>query len=244
MSQARGSGEARRIVLVEDEVDLAELYTLHLSDAGFDVSAHQRGDAGLEAVLAAHAAGAPPDLVILDQMLPGVDGLEICRRVRALEPYVPVLFLTAKGSEIDRVLGLELGADDYLTKPVSLPELVARVRALFRLRERLGQPAEAPRERLVRGALVIDREKRRVAFEDQPVDLTAREFDLLHFLASSPGRVHSRDALVEAVWGLGYEGYEHTVNSHINRLRKKLSAVRADELVETVWGVGYRFVEQ
>lgn len=233
-----------RVVLVEDEVDLAELYELHLTDAGFAVEAYHRGDAALEAVLAEHAAGNPPDLLILDQMLPGVDGLEICRQVRALEPYVPVLFLTAKGSELDRVLGLELGADDYLTKPVSLPELVARVRALFRMRARLGAPEEETGERLVRGPLEIDRAKRSVQIAGQALDLTLREFDLLYFMAASPGRVFSRDRLVEAVWGMGYEGYEHTVNSHINRLRKKLSAADAADLVETVWGVGYRFVEQ
>lgn len=235
--------EANRIVLIEDEVDLAELYALHLNDAGYAVEVFHRGDDGLEAVLEDHAMRAVPDLLILDQMLPGMDGLEICRRVRALEPYVPVLFLTAKGSEIDRVLGLELGADDYLTKPVSLPELVARVRALFRMRERLGKPAEVSNDRLVSGGLAIDNQKRRVEFKGALIDLTAREYDLLLFLARSPGYVYSRDRLVEAVWGMGYEGYEHTVNSHINRLRKKLSKVGAAELVETVWGVGYRFVE-
>ena len=234
---------AQRIVLVEDEVDLAELYALHLGDAGYAVEVFHRGDDGLQAVLEDHANHAVPDLLILDQMLQGLDGLEICRRVRALEPYVPVLFLTAKGSEIDRVLGLELGADDYLTKPVSLPELVARVRALFRMRERLGKPADVSNERLVSGGLTIDNQKRRVEFQGAQIDLTAREYDLLMFLARSPGHVYSRDRLVEAVWGMGYEGYEHTVNSHINRLRKKLGKVGAAELVETVWGVGYRFVE-
>jgi len=239
-------GEAKRILVVEDEPDLAELYSLHLGDAGYAVTVENDGAAGLE--LAVEDGGSHFDLVMLDQMLPGVDGLEICRRVRALERYVPILFLTAKGSELDRVLGLELGADDYLTKPVSLPELVARVRAIFRLTASLAKAGEASTastkgERLERGALIVDAARRSVTVAGAAVELTAREFDLFFFLAKHPGRVYSRDQLVEGVWGLGYEGYEHTVNSHINRLRKKLDAVGGAELVETVWGVGYRFRE-
>lgn len=232
--------ESKRILLVEDESDLATLYSMHLGDAGYQVTVCHDGDEGLAAAIGDE--GANFDMAILDQMLPGVDGLEICRRVRALERYVPVLFLTAKGSELDRVLGLELGADDYLTKPVSLPELVARVRAIFRLTASLGaKPDASEEERLVRGQLVIDSAKRQVRFGQQEIELTAREFDLLRFMAKAPGRVYSRDQLVSGVWGMGYEGYEHTVNSHINRLRKKLAKVGAEDLVETVWGVGYRF---
>jgi len=234
---------SKRILVVEDEPDLAELYSLHLGDAGYAVTVENDGAVGLE--LALEDGGSHFDLVMLDQMLPGVDGLEICRRVRALERYVPILFLTAKGSELDRVLGLELGADDYLIKPVSLPELVARVRAIFRLTASLGaRDAAAQNEgRFELGDLVIDLARRSVVVAGQAIELTAREFDLLFFLAKSPGRVYSRDQLVEGVWGLGYEGYEHTVNSHINRLRKKLGGADAAELVETVWGVGYRFRE-
>jgi DNA-binding response OmpR family regulator len=234
---------SKRILVVEDEPDLAELYALHLGDAGYAVEVSNDGTLGLE--LATAHAGGDFDLLLLDQMLPGVDGLEICRRVRSLERYVPVLFLTAKGSELDRVLGLELGADDYLTKPVSLPELVARVRAIFRLTASMGQRSKEtdPADQLEVGELVIDPTRRSVKLAGDAVELTAREFDLLLFLAKSPGRVYSRDQLVEGVWGLGYEGYEHTVNSHINRLRKKLEVVHAAGLVETVWGVGYRFRE-
>ena len=235
--------DTKRILVVEDESDLAALYSLHLRDAGYVVEVEHDGSAGLQSALA--NGGAHFDLVMLDQMLPGVSGLDICRRLRELERYVPILFLTAKGSELDRVLGLELGADDYLTKPVSLPELVARVRAIFRLTASIGnlEATEMEAGHLELEELVIDRTRRSVAFAGHSIELTAREFDLLYLLAKSPGRVYSRAQLVEGVWGLGYDGYEHTVNSHINRLRKKLDGVGASELVETVWGVGYRFRE-
>ena len=237
------SDRPKRILVVEDESDLAQLYALHLGDAGYGVTVCANGTDGLAAAMA--SGGADFDLLLLDQMLPGVDGLEICRRVRSLERYVPVLFLTAKGSELDRVLGLEIGADDYLTKPVSLPELVARVRAIFRLTASVTSDSAKPEseDRIERGELLVDSAKRVVSYGGSRIELTSREFDLLRFLADSPGRVYSRDQLVEGVWGFGYSGYEHTVNSHINRLRKKLSATSDVELIETVWGVGYRFRE-
>jgi DNA-binding response OmpR family regulator len=233
--------ELRRILVVEDEPDLAELARLHLEDAGFGVEVSHDG----AEALARHTAGAPFDLVVLDLMLPGLDGLEVCRRIRAREDYTPVLILTAKGTELDRVLGLELGADDYMTKPASPRELVARVRAIFRMRDSLLGAREpgAEVQLLQRGELAIDTGRHRVSYGGTPLDLTVKEFELLRFLAAVPGRVYKRDELVEGVWGLGYEGYEHTVNSHINRLRKKLGAVGAEGCIETVWGVGYRFGE-
>ena len=235
------SESQKRILVVEDESDLAQLYALHLGDAGYKVTVCGNGTDGLAAAMGIE--GADFDLLLLDQMLPGVDGLEICRRVRSLERYVPVLFLTAKGSELDRVLGLEIGADDYLTKPVSLPELVARVRAIFRLTASVTTETTKSEDRIERGNLIVDSAKRVVSYGGARIELTSREFDLLRYLADSPGRVYSRDQLVEGVWGFGYSGYEHTVNSHINRLRKKLSAISDVELIETVWGVGYRFRE-
>ena len=233
--------DPRHILVVEDEPDLAELARLHLEDAGYDVSlCHD----GAEAVGVLEAE--PFDLVVLDLMLPGLDGLEVCRHIRKLPAYTPVLILTAKGTELDRVVGLELGADDYMTKPASPRELVARVRAIFRMRDSLlarDGDAAASDEQLTRGSLVIDPGRHVVRLGGATLDLTLKEFELLHFFARSPGRVFRRDELVEGIWGLGYEGYEHTVNSHINRLRKKLGAHGAEGCIETVWGVGYKFRE-
>ena len=195
------------------------------------------------------------DLVILDLMLPRMDGLEICRRLRANpERYTPILMLTAKSSELDRVLGLELGADDYLTKPFSMLELAARVKGVFRRADRQRAEAQAAKEAQAQGeaaqliesgGLRIDLVRHEVQVEGKAVDLTAKEFDLLVYFARSPGRVHSRAQLLEQVWGYMHSGYEHTVNSHINRLRNKIEADPANPAyVQTVWGVGYKFAER
>ena len=188
----------------------------------------------------------PYDLVILDLMLPGLDGLEICRRLRgAKDSYAPVLMLTAKSSETDRVLGLEMGADDYLTKPFSLRELVARVKAIFRRTEAIAQAqgtAAAPV--IVHNKLLINCEKHEVTVDNRPVELTSKEFDLLVYFARHPGRVYRREQLLDQVWGYGYDGYEHTVNSHINRLRAKIEQDPArPRYIQTVWGVGYKFAD-
>jgi DNA-binding response OmpR family regulator len=178
-------------------------------------------------------------------MLPGVDGLEICRRLRQETDYLPILMLTAKSSEIDRIVGLELGADDYLTKPFSVRELVARVKAIFR---RIGavtlREDDKTSPKIGIGDLVIEADKRKVILDGRQITLTAKEYDLLYHFASHPGRVYTRTQLLDQVWGYGYEGYEHTVNSHINRLRGKIEADPASpRYVLTVWGVGYRFAE-
>lgn len=227
-----------RILLIEDDRDISELLRLHLADMGCAVDVADRGDSGLEKALSA-----PYDLVVLDLMLPGLDGLEVCRRLRAQKRFTPILMLTARSSELDRVLGLEIGADDYLTKPFSIRELLARVKALSRRVEALGNPpAASDRKPVEAGDLVIDPEKRKVTLNGASLDLTAKEFDLLLQFATHPGKVYSRSQLLDQVWGYGHEGYEHTVNSHINRLRAKIEKNPArPRYILTVWGVGYKF---
>jgi DNA-binding response OmpR family regulator len=169
----------------------------------------------------------------------------VCKRVRAKSRYTPILMLTSKSSELDRVLGLELGADDYLTKPFSVMELVARVKAIFRRCDALapGSSGEAPKT-IRAGELEVDPDKRVATLAGRPVELTAKEFDLLVHFARNPGRVYSRGQLLDAVWGYSHSGYEHTVNSHINRLRTKIEADPAKpRYILTVWSVGYKFNE-
>jgi DNA-binding response OmpR family regulator len=231
---------ARNILVIEDDKDIARLVELHLKDAGYEVMAAHDGNSGLDLALSKHF-----DLIILDLLLPGVDGMEICRRVRSMPNYTPVLMLTSRSSELDRVLGLEIGADDYLTKPFSIRELLARVKALFRREEAIR--SEAPpdaRKEVRRGGLEIDPVKRTVTLQGKEVALTAREFDLLLRFAQHPGRVYTRAQLLDQVWGYGYEGYEHTVNSHINRLRTKIEQDPArPRYILSVRGVGYKFAE-
>ncbi|QQS55846.1 MAG: response regulator transcription factor [Candidatus Competibacteraceae bacterium] len=232
---------ARTVLLVEDDRDIAALVKLHLQDIHCQA---EIADCGQDA-LALYARDRY-DLVILDLMLPDLDGLTVCQKLRAGGDYVPILMLTAKSSELDRVLGLELGADDYLVKPFSFPELLARVKALLRRAEALGKHGDAKSadERITRGELLIETDKRRVTLADRELSLTAREFDLLLYFARHPGRVFSRGQLLDQVWGYGHDGYEHTVNSHINRLRAKLEPNPAEpRYLLTVWGVGYKFAE-
>jgi DNA-binding response OmpR family regulator len=198
---------------------------------------------GREGLAQAHAN--LPDLVILDLMLPQIDGLEVCRSLRSRQPCTPILMLTAKTTELDRIVGLETGADDYVTKPFSVTEVVARVKALLRRVEALRAGSRPPAGGRIRaGDVVIDLEKRTVTVTGAPVSLTAREFDLLAHFVRHPGRVYTRAELLDQVWGYGHDGYEHTVNSHINRLRAKIEPDPAQPRhVLTVWGVGYKFAE-
>ena len=270
---------ARRILIVEDDAHIADLLRMHLADEGYEVEHAADGESG-----AAQLERGTWDALVLDLMLPGVDGLEICRRARAMARYtpiiitsarssevhrilglelgaddylakpfslckkirqrsmVPIIFLTARSDEIDRVLGLELGGDDYVSKPFSPRELVARVRALLRRSEALARNARLDAGTLEADGLSIDPLARELRIDGRPVDLTPREFDLLYFFARHPGKVFSRLDLLNQVWGYRHDGYEHTVNTHINRLRLKVETDPANpRRIRTVWGRGYKF---
>lgn len=231
---------SRNILVVEDNKDLAQLLELHLRDLSYEVDLAFDGDDGWTQITSQSY-----DLIILDLMLPGIDGLEICRRIRSRPTYTPILMLTSKSTELDRVLGLEIGADDYVTKPFSIRELMARVKAIFRRIDELQSNRRTDTQALIRVAdLVIDSQRRTVSLSDRMIDLTAKEFDLLLHFARHAGRVFSRSQLLDEVWGYGHDGYEHTVNSHINRLRAKIEATPAQpSYILTVWGVGYKFAE-
>lgn len=231
----------KKVLVVEDDPNIVDLIEIHLTDLGCSVIRAADGMRGLAA-----AEGAEFDLIILDLMLPYVDGLEVCRRLRMKQINTPILMLTAKSEEIDKVLGLETGADDYLTKPFSIRELIARVKAIFRRSTLLeAQQQQAPKNLLDFGDLVIDLEKRKVSLGGKRIDLSPKEFELLALMAANPGKSYDRQQLLTLVWGYDFDGFEHTVNSHINRLRRKIEP-QADEprYILTTWGVGYRFNEE
>ena len=226
------------LLVVEDDTDLADLLDLHLSDAGFEVTVVGDGALALQTALATNY-----DAIVLDLMLPGLTGIEVCERLREAGRTVPVLMLTARGSEEDRIQGLECGADDYVPKPFSVREVVARVRAMLR-RVGYDRPEEDPDETLAFGELAVRPHDRHVSRDGQPVELTAKELDLLLLFARHPGRAFSRQELLDQVWGVQFSGYAHTVNTHINRLRAKIEPDPAEPTyVQTVWGIGYRFAE-
>ena len=227
----------RRILIVEDEPDLARIVKRHVESMGFRADVAPSGEAALA------MTEEPVDLVLLDVMLPGIDGLEVCRQLRLRSLYMPVLMLTARSSDIDKVMGLESGADDYLTKPFSVQELLARIRAIFRRMDALASPRTVANEVLeIGGRLRIELGTREVRVNGRLVDLTQKEFELLLHFARHPGRVYSRAQLLDAVWGYNHDGYEHAVNCHINRLRAKIELEPGKpKLLLTVWGVGYKF---
>jgi len=230
------------ILVAEDQTDIRELIALNLRNAGYEVTTVNDGTAAL-----ASQNEQASDLLILDLMMPGLDGLEVCKALRARGRNTPILMLTAKATELDRVLGLELGADDYLTKPFSLAELLARVKALLRRADLLRAAqanAQAQPGALRNGDLEILPTKRQVRYRGEALDFTALEFDLLLHFASHPGHVFSRAQLLNAVWGYTHDGYEHTVTTHINRLRAKLEAdPMRPQLILTVRGAGYKMRE-
>ncbi|PCJ55661.1 MAG: DNA-binding response regulator [Planctomycetota bacterium] len=228
----------RSILLIEDDLDFAQLVCISLREENFVVTTANDGVSGLEL-----AQKGSFDLILLDLMLPGIDGLEVCRSIRASGDHTPLLMLTARDTELDRVLGLEVGADDYMPKTMGVRELVARVRAALRRSRAYGEEVDV--DWLQRGDLQIHPGKREVLRGEETLELTAKEFDLLLHFAQNPGRVFSREDLLSSVWGYAYEGYQHTVNSHINRLRGKIEHdVSKPKYLLTVWGVGYKFNEQ
>ena len=233
-------GVRKRILVIEDEGDIARLIRLHLNDLGFLVTIAGDGNTGLR-----RASMGSWDLIVLDLRLPGIDGLEICRRLRQNSSSVPILMLTSKSSELGRVVGLEIGADDYVTKPFSVLELVARVKAILRRSELSRRSAAEDKHEVRVGCVTVDPMARSATIRGKPIDLTAREFDLLHHFAANPGRVYRRLELLDSVWGYGHDGYEHTVNSHINRLRAKIEKDPGNpQSILTVWGVGYKFADR
>ena len=228
-----------RVLVVEDDPDIVRLLTMHLRDLPCQVDVAHDGCRALEM-----AFGGRYDAIVLDLTLPRLDGLTVCRTVREQQVFTPILILTARGTENDRVVGLEGGADDYMSKPFSIPELQARVRALLRRGTDYAAPV-AHRSVLAFGDLAIAIDRRQVTLDGAIVDLTAKEFDLLLWFARHPGRVFTREQLLDAVWGYSHAGYGHTVNSHINRLRAKIEQDPGDPtFVLTVWSVGYKFREQ
>ena len=230
-----------RILLIEDDPHIGELVSIHLKDLNCSVEVATDGREGYE-----KASTGEYSLIILDIMLPGMDGLEVCRLLRADKVNTHILMLTAKSEEIDKVLGLETGADDYLTKPFSVREFIARVKAILRrLRNLNTEVNSSGKEHLNFEDLSIDLVKRKVVLKNKTLELTPKEFDLLILLASKPGWVYSRNDLLSQVWGYNFNGYEHTVNSHINRLRSKLEPdINNPKYILTSWGIGYKFNDE
>ena len=228
----------QKILIVEDDLDIAELLRVNLIDISMQCDFCHRGDKAVKLIVNNHY-----DLIILDLMLPGVSGIDICREVRLQKPYQPILMLTAKSSELDQIIGLEVGADDYMTKPFSIPALQARVRSIIRRSHSYAERQNLKQGENIKniGGLYLDSLQRKAIFMNKELDLTALEFDLLNHFMAHPEQVFSRSQLLDKVWGYDHEGYEHTVNSHINRLRNKLNLItKGCDIIQTVWGVGYR----
>jgi two-component system alkaline phosphatase synthesis response regulator PhoP len=231
----------QRVLIIEDDKDIIDLIEIHLKDLGYELDKAFNGESGLEKALSGEF-----NLIILDLMLPKLEGLEVCKRIREKNRALPILMLTSKSEELDKILGLEIGADDYITKPFSIRELIARVKANLRSIEAIKNEINKAGElnELCFDQLSIDMEKRKVLLGGKKVELTAKEFDLLSYFALHPGKNFTREQLLNTVWGYQFSGYDHTVNSHINRLRSKIEKNPAEpRYIKTVWGVGYRFVE-
>src|SRR5579859_3490416 len=233
MTRQAGDGSAGRVLVVEDDEGIREMLKYNLSAAGFSVHEASDGPAGLRT-----ARTAMPDLILLDLMLPGMSGLDFCRALRK-SSRVPIIMLTAKDAEVDKIVGLELGADDYITKPFSIREVLARVNAVLRRASPDANDPKSVPERDAIGEFSIDRAARQVLLGGREVKLTAREFDLLSYLLAFPSRVHTRDVLLENVWGREFSGDRKTVDVHVRWLREKFADMAPFEIV-TVRGIGYR----
>lgn len=231
----------KNILVIEDDPDIGNLIRKSLDSAHYATSVFESGEEGLKFYKSNH-----PDLIILDLSLPDIDGMEVCRSIRKADESTPIFILSARTEEIDRIMGLELGADDYITKPFSVRELKTRVDVFFRrwdkkigIKPNVGQAGE-----ILRGALKIDSVRRRVTLNENIINISRKEFDILQLLASSPGKVFSREMILENVWGVEWDGFERMIDSHIKRIRSKLEKNSAQpEWIETIWGIGYRFTD-
>lgn len=230
----------KKVLVVEDDPNISQLIQIHLRDLAYEIKVRNNGR---EAFMEANSASY--DLIILDIMLPEMDGIAICQRLRALDNFTPILMITAKSEEIDKVIGLESGADDYITKPFKIREFIARVKAIIRRQDQFAMLAANDVKLIKFESLEIDEKKRKVILLQKRVDLTPKEFDLLVLMAKNPGRCYSRSELLELIWGYDFSGYEHTVNAHINRLRAKIETDPNNPVyILTNWGVGYRFNDE
>ena len=232
---------SKKVLIIEDDPEIVELLSIHLRDLDCDIFKSHDGREGY-----LRASSQPFDLIILDLMLPSMNGMDICNKLRTERINTPILMLTAKSEEIDKILGLEMGADDYLTKPFSVREFIARVKAIFRRVKMTKEEGKSGAKKKIHYEdLEIDVEMRKVLLNNQRIELTPKEFDLLSLLASNPGKSYSRQRILRLVWGYEYNGYEHTVNSHINRLRAKIEPdINQPKYILTTWGVGYRFSDE
>jgi len=232
----------KNVLIIEDDIEIIHLLEIHLKDLGCEVTKVTQGDDGLR-----KAIELIPDLIILDVMLPEMDGIEVCQKIRANNIQSPIMMLTARSEEIDKVLGLEVGADDYLTKPFSVREFIARVKAIFR-RQKMSVKEDrgTSKEKVMHfDNLSVDVEMRKVILDGIKIELSPKEFELLVFLSTNPGKSYDRTKLLNLIWGYDFQGYEHTVNSHINRLRSKIEPDMGNpKFILTTWGVGYKFNEE
>lgn len=230
----------KKVLVIEDDHNISQLIQIHLKDLDYQIIISGNGREGFEI-----ANSQEFDLIVMDLMLPDMDGISICQRLRALDNYTPILMLTAKSEEIDKIIGLESGADDYLTKPFKIREFIARVKAIMRRQDQYKALENKALGNLRYEDLDLDEKMRKVMLAQKRIELTPKEFDLLLLMAKNPGRSYSRGELLELIWGYDFSGYEHTVNAHINRLRSKIEQdPNHPKFILTTWGVGYRFNDE